>query len=80
MAVPTFPAACVRGALAEARISRLELARIAGLSPDHVSKILNERLHPGPITVRRLQLACERLEIDIPQLMATDPLAEEVDR
>ncbi len=80
MPAEAFPAARLRGALAEARISRLELARITGLSPDHLSKILNERLQPGPVTVRRLQDACTTLGIDLPELMAIDPLSEGVDR
>ena len=62
----TIPVAVVRAALAERRIPRLRLAEAAGVSAEHVSRVLNETVVAGELTAIKLQRGLRRLDVLIP--------------
>lgn len=77
MAIATFPATRLRGALAEARITHRRLAAASGINPCFISHILSGRQQPGALTVLRLQRGLARLGVHVPDVEAIDPLEVE---
>lgn len=71
----SFPAAQLRGMLAEHRIEKRHFAAACGLSTTHISQILNERNLPGELARIKLVRGLRAFNLPIPA-----GLDEEIER